>query len=133
MRNKALPAKKAEKKKEVSSRRHFSVWILVADEGIARLFRRDGNKLAVLGEIVPVALEGNDLTNKYVGRVASSSMRSLHHKYEPHMNESRKSALAFMHEIADWLDNFLSAGHCDRAHHNSCSTRSWRSSQASEF
>ncbi|MGZ9096824.1 MAG: host attachment protein [Micavibrio sp.] len=79
------------------------IWILVADKHVARLFRKNGHGIEPFAEIKPVPHEKKDITNKSVGRAVSSSSGTIHHKYEPHMNESRKDALSFVQEITDWL------------------------------
>lgn len=90
------------------------IWILVADKHVARLFKKNGHGVEAFGEIKPVPHEGKDITNKTVGREVSSSSGAIHHKYELHMNESRKESLSFSHKIADWLDDSAKDGAFDR-------------------
>lgn len=80
------------------------IWILVADKHIVRLFTKNGHGIEAFGEIKPEFGHPHHFTNKTVGRVISSGSATIHHKYEPHMHESRKDSLSFAHEIAEWLD-----------------------------
>ena len=90
------------------------IWILVADKRIVRLFRKNGHGVEAFGEITPTPHEGKHITNKSVGRAVSSGSGIIHHKYEPHMNESRKESLSFAHEIAEWLDKSAKENAFDR-------------------
>ncbi len=90
------------------------IWIVVADSRIARVFTKNGHGPEGFGEITPTLKRIPDFTNKNVGRVAASARGGPHHKYEPHMNESRKDKLAFAQEIADWLDEHSMNNQFDR-------------------
>ncbi|MCC7305563.1 MAG: host attachment protein [Alphaproteobacteria bacterium] len=91
--NNPLPHKKASR-----------IWIIVADSCAARVFTKNGHGPLGFGEITPKSETVPDLSNKSVGRVAASARGGQRHKYEPRMNKSRKSALAFAREMAQWLD-----------------------------
>lgn len=80
------------------------IWILIADRHVARLFRKNGHGIESFVEIRPTPRETKEITNKTVGRAISSCSGTIHHKYEPHMNESRKEDSFFVREIADCLD-----------------------------
>ncbi|QQG35760.1 MAG: host attachment protein [Micavibrio aeruginosavorus] len=90
------------------------IWILVADSHIVRLFKKNGHGVKSFGEITPTPHEGKDFTNKTMGRGFSSCSGTIHHKYEPHMNESRRESLSFAHEISDWLDKSARENAFDR-------------------
>ena len=90
-------------------------WVMVIDRHIARLFTRHGYQLEPIGTALPDAPQDNvEISNKSVGRIISSSGKSIHHKFEPHMNESRQESLAFASQIADWLDNAVREDAFDR-------------------
>ena len=90
------------------------IWILVADKHIVRLFKKNGHGVEAFGEITPDVVERKEINNKSVGRTISSSSGSIHHKYEPHMNKSRKESLSFVHEISAWLDKSMKENAFDR-------------------
>lgn len=89
-------------------------WVMVVDQHIVRLFERNEGELEPIGTAHPEPEEDIALNNKSVGRVLSSSSRSIHHKYEPHMNESRQRRLSFAHQISDWLDEAVRENAFDR-------------------
>ena len=89
-------------------------WVMIVDQHIARLFERHTGELEPIGIAHPDPEEDTGLDNKSVGRVLSSSSRSIHHKYEPHMNESRQQRLSFAHQISDWLDQAVRENAFDR-------------------
>jgi protein required for attachment to host cells len=81
------------------------IWVMVADQHIARIFEKvEKKRLESIGEAHPDLLEKAEISNKSLGRVASSGGGSVHHKYEPHMNAGRQESLSFVHELSDWLD-----------------------------
>jgi len=61
----------------------------------------DGH-LELIGELHPGETMQAELTNKTVGRVTASG-GGRHHKYEPHMEQSRQDEFTFAHDVADWL------------------------------
>jgi len=89
------------------------IWIMAADGHIARIFRKNGEQLELLGEATPATTRDNP-TNKSVGRVASSAGSSVHHKYEPHMEARQQQTLSFVHTLADWLDKAAGEDAFDR-------------------
>lgn len=89
-------------------------WILVADHHIARLFEKGEKGLISIGEASPDTAAKTEISNKSVGRVASSGGGGVHHKYEPHMNESRHDSLAFVYQLSEWLNKSVWEGAFDR-------------------
>jgi protein required for attachment to host cells len=90
------------------------IWVVVADNGVARIFRKPDKHLELIGEAVPDETMQARMTNKTVGRVAIGGGNAIHHKYEPHMEQSHQDALQFARDIADWLDNAEAAEAFDR-------------------
>lgn len=88
------------------------IWVIVADKGIARIFRKPDGHLELIGEIHPGESMQAELTNKTLGRVVSSGGR--HHKYEPHMEQSRQDEFIFAQDIANWLEKAEAADVFDR-------------------
>lgn len=81
------------------------IWVVVADAGVARIFRKPNSHLELVGEMFPEETTQAGLTNDTVGRLVSSGGGgSVHHKYEPHMEAGRQDALQFARELADWLE-----------------------------
>lgn len=89
------------------------VWIAVADGELARIFKKNGQGLELIGEITPDRHK-KIATNASVGRTFSSGSVNMHHKYEPHMNKSRKHLLSFTHELAAFLDKAVQEDAFDR-------------------
>ncbi len=79
-------------------------WVMVVDQKIARIFAKNEKGLEPIGIASPDLQAQPLITNKSVGRVVGSSGKSVHHKYEPHMNESRQQHLAFVYQLSEWLD-----------------------------
>ena len=93
-----------EKSKLRHGRRAPRIWVVVADEGIAKIFRKNDGHLECIGEARPEELSETELSNRSMGRMASAAGSSVQHKFEPHMEASRQEATLFAHNIADWLD-----------------------------
>ncbi|MBI3440812.1 MAG: host attachment protein [Proteobacteria bacterium] len=89
------------------------VWVIVADEHIAKIFRKNGPHLECLGEASP-DLNHVSLTNKSVGRVVSSGGGVIHHKYEPHAKASQHQGFFFTLRLAQWLDTAVNDNAFDR-------------------
>ena len=89
-------------------------WVMVIDQHIARLFEKKEKELVPIGNVFPDAKENIEITNKSIGRVSSSAGRSIRHKYEPHMNESRQQRLTFAIQISAWLDKAVYENAFDR-------------------
>lgn len=91
------------------------IWVVVADKGITRIFRKPDGHLELIGEIFPEEETETRLENKTVGRVVSSGGGgSVHHKYEPHMDASRQNALFYAREFSDWLGKAVQENVFDR-------------------
>lgn len=91
-------------------------WVMVIDQHIARIFTRQGYELEPIGTALPDEhpQDRAEISNKSVGRIISSSAKSIHHKYEPRMNESRQQNMAFAAQISHWLDNAVRQDAFDR-------------------
>ncbi len=93
-----------EKFKLWHGRRAPRIWILVADEGVAKIFRKDDGHLESIGEARPEELTVIELSNRSMGRMASAAGSTVQHKFEPHMAASRQEELSFVRDLAEWLD-----------------------------
>jgi protein required for attachment to host cells len=84
--------------------KHPLMWVLVADDGVARVYIRTGQHLRIRSEIFPPSVPlDEELANDTVGRNANSAT-GQRHKYEPSMNESRQDELEFAREICFWIN-----------------------------
>ncbi len=97
-----------------AGRKKPRIWVVVADKGIARIFRKQGSDLDLICEAAPENLTQITFCNKNVGRMVSNGGGVIRHKYEPHMEESRQDVLLFAHDLADWLDQVEAADAFDR-------------------
>ncbi len=89
------------------------IWAVVADKGAAKILMKSGGDLELLGELYPEETMQAELNNKNIGRVASSG-GNRHHKFEPHMEQSRQDEFAFAQDIANLLDEAQSVAAFDR-------------------
>lgn len=96
-----------------AGRRVARIWVIVADEGIVRIFRKPDGHLELIGEMIPDESMQAELTNKALGRVATLSS-GLYHKYEPHMTQSRQDEFLFAQDVANWLEKAEAADVFDR-------------------
>lgn len=90
------------------------IWVLVADDHVARIFSKQGSDISFVAEIMPAERETVALTNKSVGRVASSSTASIHHKYEPRFTRSQKDMFSFARRVSTWLEDEAGNGSFER-------------------
>lgn len=90
------------------------IWVLVADSGVTKIFRKPDGHLELIGQTVPDETMQAELTNKNIGRVTSSSRRGVRQKYEPHMEQAHQDAALFAHDLAKWLDEAVRADAFDR-------------------
>ncbi len=92
-------------------RRMPRIWVIVADKGIARIFRKPETHLELIGELHPDETMQTELTNQTLGRIAGGGQ---HHKYEPHMAQGRQDELLFAQDIASWLEKAETGDAFDR-------------------
>ncbi|WP_435640370.1 host attachment protein [Micavibrio aeruginosavorus] len=90
------------------------VWIVVADKHGARIFEKIDRHLKLIGEASPDQNLQDGLNNQTIGRAVSSGGSTIHHKYEPHMEQERAGALDFAHDLAAFLDEADTAREFDR-------------------
>lgn len=91
------------------------IWILIADNHLARIFRKPERHLELIAEAEPSETRGKEaIPNNAIGRVVSSSGKSVRHKLEPHMAPGEKEAQSFVHDIAAWLDEAVRENAFDR-------------------
>jgi protein required for attachment to host cells len=89
------------------------VWMVAADNRVAKIFRKNNGHLEFLGEAAAEKTLA-DLTNDTVGRSISAASNTVHHKYEPHMAERNQESIAFTQQLAQWLDTAVRENACDR-------------------
>lgn len=83
---------------------HPVMWVLVADEGVAKVYVRGGQNLTLRSEIFPPVVQmDEELDNDTIGRTENSTT-GQRHKYEPSMNESRQDEMEFAREICFWIN-----------------------------
>lgn len=76
-------------------------WILAADDARAHVFAKERDHLTPVLDLAAYDEAEIELTNKSVGRTASSPAKR--HKYEPSMEQSRQRATSFARRIASVL------------------------------
>lgn len=84
--------------------------ILVADRGLGRLFQKIDGQMVLVGEAFPDVHERALYHNS--GRVLGSA--GTHHRYDLHLEQSRKEEMDFAKDLADWLHRAHIAGAYDR-------------------
>ena len=98
-----------------SGRKTPRIWILVADNHLARVYKKNYNRMELIGEAEPEeSLIESEINNKTMGRIASAAGSTVHHKFEPHTNASRQEELTFAREISDFLEQVETADVFDR-------------------
>ncbi len=81
------------------------IWIVVADQRIARIFRKNGDGLELIGEALPTKTERKKgMPDNSMGRVISLG-GSPRHKLTPHLEPGRHDAQIFAHDLSVWLEN----------------------------
>lgn len=89
------------------------IWIVVADERIARIFRRERNSLELIGEAFPTRIQRKKgMPDDSMGRVASFG--GARHKLEPSAEPGRRDAENFAHDLCVWLEGALNKNSFDR-------------------
>lgn len=79
------------------------IWIIVADQRIARIFRRTGKDLELIGEASPARTQRQKgIPNSSMGRVVSFS--GARHKLEPSAEPGKRDAVNFAHKLSLWLE-----------------------------
>lgn len=82
-----------------------SLWIVVADRNVAKIFRKEKGKLEQIGEAAPeVTANRRGTPDKSLGRVAGSVGDGVRHKLEPSVAPGQSDDLSFVQDISAWLD-----------------------------
>ena len=98
------------------SERHHKVsriWAVVADDHVAKIFRKNGRRLECLGLVMPAKTSATP-TNKSVGRVISGARGTIHHKYEPRVTQRYQQNISFTRDLAQWLEKTYDDGAFDK-------------------
>ena len=88
----------------IHGRRAPRIWIVVADEKIAKIFKKMDGHIELIGTAMPEADVESGLDNEFLGRMVSAAGSTLHHKFEPHMEESFQPEIVFAREFSRWLN-----------------------------
>lgn len=97
------------------SPRHLTprIWIVVADQRTARIFRNVGQDLESIGEAFPTQIQRKiGLSDNSMGRIISFG--GAHHKLAPHAQPVGVDAINFAHDLSLWLENAAHNGLFDR-------------------
>lgn len=87
-----------------SGQKQKVILVIAADRGVAKIYQWGGDRLKLVGEDVPDSGVQGEHANKGVRRVVSSGGGgTIHHKYEPHMDEGRQVSRVFAKDLAEWL------------------------------
>jgi protein required for attachment to host cells len=80
------------------------IWILAADNHLARIYIKINNQMELIGEAEPEEhfIEA-EINNKITGWTAGAEGSMAHHKFEPHSKGSRQQTLSFAREISYFL------------------------------
>ena len=89
------------------------VWIVIADNRIARIFRKVGKRLELIGEALstPLHLKKGTPDNS-MGRVVSYG--GSRHKLEPHEQPGNADAINFANDLSLWLERAVQHNFFDR-------------------
>ncbi len=91
------------------------IWVLTADNHLARIYKKVNNRMELIGEAEPEkSLVESEINNKTMGRMVSAAGSTVHHKFEPHMNETRQEELTFAREVSNFLERVKTADAFDR-------------------
>ena len=91
------------------------IWILAADNHLARIYKKINIHMKLIGEAEPdINSIETKINNKTMGRMVSAAGSTVHHKFEPYTNESRQEELHFAREISDFLAQIETADVFDR-------------------
>lgn len=78
------------------------IWVMVADKHIARVFKRNGEHLELLGEASPDKI------------IFGFGEKTTHHKYAPDRKLSQIAEASFSAQLAGWLDEAVREDAFDR-------------------
>jgi protein required for attachment to host cells len=78
------------------------IWVLVADQHRARVFKRSGDHLELLGEATPDKI------------IFGFGEKTMHHKYAPDRKLSQIAEASFGAQIAEWLGKGVQEDAFDR-------------------
>ncbi len=87
------------------------VWVLIADDHVARLFERTIEGIKPFGE-ARLAHRAKEVPNRSLGRTAGAG--SLRHKLTPHVTADEKDTLSFIQDVATRLDQAANENAFDR-------------------
>lgn len=91
-----------------------TVWIVVADQRIAKIFKKSGFHLELIGEANPTLRERKKgMPDDSMGRVTSLH-GSNRHKLQPHLQPGRHDAITFAQDLSQWLKEAAESGSYDR-------------------
>lgn len=76
------------------------IWIIVANEVIARIFRKTDGHLEEIGLASADAFVEKEFNNRCLGHMAGDVNHQMHHKLSGHNDHH---SFQFTHDIADWL------------------------------
>jgi protein required for attachment to host cells len=86
----------------INGRTDPRLWILVADDSLARFYRKTNNQMELIGEAEPASF-ASEINNRTIGRMVGATRGTAHHKLEPHMEEVRQDELQFSRKISNFL------------------------------
>jgi protein required for attachment to host cells len=90
------------------------VWIVVADQRIARIFKKTNSHLELIGEALPIKKHrAKGMHDDSMGRVTSLHA-SAHHKLIPPQEPGRQDAMNFAHDLSAWLEEAVQSDLFDR-------------------
>ena len=103
-----------EKPEMRSGRRAPRIWAVVADEGGAKIFRKDGSGLECIGIAEPEIPVEIEMSNKTTGRVLSAAGGGVRNTYQPSLEKSRQHEHLFSQALTDYLEEAENADVFDR-------------------
>ena len=90
------------------------VWIVVADQRVARIFKKSNSHLELIGEALPTHRQrAKGMSDDSMGRVTSLHA-SAHHKLIPPQEPGRQDEMNFAHDLSAWLEEAVQSDLFDR-------------------
>lgn len=90
------------------------VWIVVADQRIARIFKKSNSHLELIGEALPTHRQrAKGMPDDSMGRVTSLHAYA-HHKLTPTQEPGRQDAMNFAYDLSAWLEEAVQSDLFDR-------------------
>ena len=91
-----------------------AIWIVIADQKIARIFKKSDSHLELICEASPIIQEHNekDTLDDFMGRIIH--FPKANPKLQTNLQPGRRNAINFAEDLSQWLKNAAEAESYDR-------------------